>query len=70
VDDESIALSAIQSPMPLASFDLPEDIFVDVLGPQIVIWPMDLHCHDGVLTEVAVDNEVVVSLRPVLRVVS
>jgi hypothetical protein len=56
--------------MPLASFDLPEDIFVDVLGPQIVIWPMDLHCHDGVLTEVAVDNEVVVSLRPVLRVVS
>jgi hypothetical protein len=32
-------------PMPLASSDPHEDISVDVLGPWIVIWPMDLLCH-------------------------
>lgn len=37
-------------PMPLASSDPHEVIFVDVLGPRIVIWPMDLLCHGSVLT--------------------
>jgi hypothetical protein len=50
--------------MPLASFDPHEDIFVDVLGPRIIIWPMDLLGHGGVLTEGAVDGGVVVSLVP------
>jgi hypothetical protein len=36
--------------MPLASFDHLEDISVDVLGPRIVIWPMDFMCHGSVLT--------------------
>jgi hypothetical protein len=31
--------------MSLASSDPHEDIFVDVLDPQIVIKPMDLLCH-------------------------
>ena len=55
--------------MPLASSDPHEDIFVDVLGPRIIIWPMDLLGHGGVLTEAAVDGGVGVRLEPVIRVV-
>ena len=55
--------------MPLASSDPHEDISVDVLGPRIVIWPMDLLGHGGVLTESAVDGGVGVRLGPVIRVV-
>ena len=55
--------------MPLASSDPHEDISVDVLGPRIVIWPMDLLGHCGVLTESAVDGGVGVRLEPIIRVV-
>jgi hypothetical protein len=55
--------------MPLASSDPHEDIYVDVLDPRIVFWPMDLLCHGGVLTEAAVDGGVVLRLRPVFWVV-
>jgi hypothetical protein len=55
--------------MPLASSNPHEDISVDLLGPRIVIWPMDLLCHGGVLIEADVDDRVVVWLRPVLWVV-
>ena len=55
--------------MPLASSDPHEDIFVDVLDPRVIIWPMDLLGHGGVLTEAAVDGGVGVRLGPVIRVV-
>ena len=55
--------------MSLASSDPHEDMSVDVLGPRIVIWPMDLLGHGGVLTESAVDGGVGVRLGPVIRVV-
>jgi hypothetical protein len=55
--------------MPLASSDPHEDISVDVLGPWIVIWPMDLLGHGGVLTEAGVDGGVGVRLGPIIRVV-
>jgi hypothetical protein len=55
--------------MPLASSDPHEDISIDVLGPRIVIWHMDLMCHGNVLTEAVVDGGVAIHLRPVLRVV-
>ena len=55
--------------MPLASSDPHEDISVDVLGPRIVIWPMDLLGHGGVLTQAAVDGGVGVRLGPIIRVV-
>ena len=55
--------------MPLAFSDPHEDIFVDVLSPQIVIWPMDLLSHGGVLTEAVVDGGVAVCLGPIGRVV-
>jgi hypothetical protein len=55
--------------MPLASSDPQEDISVDVLGPQIIIWPMELLCHGDVLSEAAVDDGVGIRLRPILRVV-
>jgi hypothetical protein len=55
--------------MPLASSDPHEDISVHVLGPRIVIWPMDLLGHGGVQTEAAVDGGVGVRLGPVIRVV-
>jgi hypothetical protein len=55
--------------MPLVSSDPHEDIFVDVLGPRIVIWPMNLLCHGSILTEVAVDGGVAILLGPVLQVV-
>jgi hypothetical protein len=55
--------------MSLASSDPHEDIRVDVLGPRIVIWPMDLLCHGGVLMKAVVDSGVVIRLGPVIQVV-
>jgi hypothetical protein len=55
--------------MPLASSDPDEDIFVDVLGPWIVIWPMNLLCHGSVLIETTIDGGVAIRLGPVLWVV-
>jgi hypothetical protein len=55
--------------MPLASSDPHEDISVDILGPRIVIWPMDLLCHGSVLMRVAIDGRVAIRLGPVIRVV-
>jgi hypothetical protein len=55
--------------MPLASSDPHEDIDVDVLDPRIIIWPMYLLCHGGVLSEAAMDGGVVVRFRPVLWIV-
>jgi hypothetical protein len=46
--------------MSLAFSDPHEDIGVDVLGPRIVIWPMDLLCHGGVLMKAAVDSGVAI----------
>jgi hypothetical protein len=55
--------------MSLASSDPHEDISIDVLGPRIVIWPMDLLCHGGVLMKTTVDGRVAIRLGPVIRVV-
>jgi hypothetical protein len=55
--------------MSLASSDPHEDIRVDLLGPRIVFWAMDLLCHGGVVMKAAVDDGFDVRLRPVLRVV-
>jgi hypothetical protein len=55
--------------MSLASSDPHEDIRVDLLGPQIVFWAMDLLCHGGVVMKAAVDGGVVVRLGHVIRVV-
>jgi hypothetical protein len=55
--------------MSLASSDPHEDIGVDLLGPWIVLWAMDLLCHGGVVMKAAVDDRVVVRLRPIIRVV-
>jgi hypothetical protein len=53
--------------MHLASSYPHEDFSINVLGPWIKFWPMDLLCHRGVLTEAVVDSGVVVRLEPVLR---
>jgi hypothetical protein len=53
----------------LASSDPHEDIRVDLLGPQIIFWAMDLLRHGGVVIKAAVDGGVVVRLGPVIRVV-
>jgi hypothetical protein len=55
--------------MHLASYDPHEDISVDVLDPRIVIWLMDLLCHDSVLTKAVVDDGVAICLRPILQAV-
>jgi hypothetical protein len=55
--------------MPLASSDPHEDISVDVLGPRIIIWPMDLLGHGSVVTKAIMDGGVVVRLGAILRVV-
>jgi hypothetical protein len=55
--------------MSLASSDPHEDIGVDLLGPRIIIWPMDLLCHGGVVMKATVDGGVVVRLGPIIRVV-
>jgi hypothetical protein len=56
-------------PMSLASCDSHDDISVDVLSPRIIIWPMNLLCHGGVLMKVVVDGGVTIHLGPVIRVV-
>jgi hypothetical protein len=69
VGDDSIAPSAIQYRLmrtSLASSGPNEDISVDVLGPRIVIWPMDLLCHDSVLNEVVVDGGFAIHLGPII----
>jgi hypothetical protein len=55
--------------MSLAFSDPHEHIGVDLLGPRIVFWAMDLLRHDGVVMKAAVDGGVVVRLGPVIRVV-
>jgi hypothetical protein len=55
--------------MSLASSDPHEDIPVDVLGPRIVIWPMDLLCHGCVLMKAVVYVGVSIRLGPVIQVV-
>jgi hypothetical protein len=55
--------------MSLASSDPHEHIEVDLLGPWIVFWTMDLLRHGGVVMKVAVDGRVAVRLGPVIRVV-
>jgi hypothetical protein len=42
--------------MSLASSDPHEDIGVDLPGPRIVFWPMDLLCHGDVVMKAAVDG--------------
>jgi hypothetical protein len=56
-------------PMSLASSDPHEDIGVDLLGPQIVFWAMDLLCRGGVVMKAVVDGGVAVCLGPVIQVV-
>jgi hypothetical protein len=55
--------------MSLASSDPHEDIRIDLLGPWIVFWAMDLLCHGGVVMKEAVDGGVAVRLEPVIWVV-
>jgi hypothetical protein len=55
--------------MSLVSFDPHEDIGVDLLGPRIVFWAMDLLHHGGIVMKAPVDGRVVVRLGPVIRVV-
>jgi hypothetical protein len=55
--------------MSLASSDPHEHIGVDLLGPWIVFWAMDLLRHVDVVMKAAVDDGVVVGLGPVIRVV-
>jgi hypothetical protein len=55
--------------MSLASSDPHEYIRVDLLGPQIVFWAMDLLCDGGVVMKAAVDGGDIVRLGPVIRVV-
>jgi hypothetical protein len=50
--------------MSLSSSDPHEDIKVDLLGPRIVFWAMDLLCHGGVVMKATVDGGFVVSLGP------
>jgi hypothetical protein len=55
--------------MSLASSDPHDDIRVDLLGPRIVLWAMDLLCHGSVVMKTVVDGGVAIHLRPVIRVV-
>ena len=55
--------------MSLASSDPHEHIGVDLLGPRIVFWPMDIMCHGGVVMKAAVDDGVAVRLGLIIRVV-
>jgi hypothetical protein len=55
--------------MSLASSNPHEDIRVNLLGPWILFWAMDPLCHGGVVMKAVVDDEVVVRLGPVMRVV-
>jgi hypothetical protein len=42
--------------MPLASSNPHEDFSINVLGPRIILWHIDLPCHRGVLTVAAVEG--------------
>jgi hypothetical protein len=53
----------------LTSSDPYEDIRVDLLGPRIVIRPMDLMCHGDVLMKAVVDDGVSICLGPIIWVV-
>jgi hypothetical protein len=55
--------------MSLASSDPHEHIGVDLLGPRIVFWAMDLLHHGGVVMKATVDGGVAIRLGPVIRVV-
>jgi hypothetical protein len=55
--------------MSLVSSDPHEHIRVDLLGPRIVFWAMDLLRHGDVVMKTAVDDGVAVRLGPVIRVV-
>jgi hypothetical protein len=55
--------------MSLASSDPREDIGVDLLGPRIVFWAIDLLRHGNVVMKAAVDGGVDVRLGPVIQVV-
>jgi hypothetical protein len=54
----------------LASSNPHEDLSVNVLGPRIILWPMNAPCDHDVLTEASVDGGVVVCLGSVVRVVA
>jgi hypothetical protein len=54
--------------MPPASSDPHEDISIYVIGPPIVICPMNLLCHGSVLTKAHVDDGVAIRLGPILWV--
>jgi hypothetical protein len=55
--------------MYLASSDPHEHIGVDLLGPRILLWAMDLLRHGGVVMKAAVDGGVAIRLGPIIRVV-
>ena len=55
--------------MLLASSHPHDDFSIKVLGARIILWPMDLRCHQCVLTEAVVNGRIVVRLGPVLWVV-
>ena len=55
--------------MLLASSYPRDDFSIMGLRARIKLWPMDLPCHQGVVTEAAVDGRVAVRFGRVLRVV-
>jgi hypothetical protein len=56
-------------PMFLTSSDPHEHIRVDLLGPRIAFWAMDLLRHGGVVMKAIVDGGVAIRLGPVIWVV-
>jgi hypothetical protein len=55
--------------MLLASSHPHDELSIEVLGAQVVLWPMDRPCHLSVLTETALDARVAVRLGRVRWVV-
>jgi hypothetical protein len=55
--------------MSLASADPHEDIGVDLLGPRMLFWAMDLLRHGSLVMKATIDGGVVVRLGSVIRVV-
>jgi hypothetical protein len=53
----------------LTSSDPHEHIRVDLLGPRIAFWAMDLLRHGGVVMKAIVDGGVAIRLGPVIWVV-
>ena len=47
----------------------PHDLSIKGMGARIILWPMDLPCHRGVLTDAAMDGRIAVHLGWVLRAV-